>query len=52
MDSFILWWEANSRKFDEVERYDPTNDTWAKEAPMPTARHGLGSHHMMTRYLQ
>jgi hypothetical protein len=29
--------------FDEVERYDPTTDTWAVLDDMPTPRHGTGA---------
>lgn len=39
---YALGGEQIQGTFDEVERYDPANDTWTREAPMPTARHGLG----------
>jgi N-acetylneuraminic acid mutarotase len=32
-----------SATFDDAERYDPKNDSWAKPPLMPTARHGLAA---------
>jgi len=38
---YVLGGEQNQGTFDNNERYDPASDTWSKELPMPTARHGL-----------
>jgi N-acetylneuraminic acid mutarotase len=39
---YVLGGEENQGTFDTNERYDPANNTWTIESPMPTARHGLG----------
>jgi N-acetylneuraminic acid mutarotase len=39
---YVLGGEQNQGTFDSNERYDPANNTWTIESPMPTARHGLG----------
>ena len=36
----VLGGEQNQGTFDSNERYDPANNTWTIESPMPTARHG------------
>jgi hypothetical protein len=35
--------EGADGTFHENEAYDPARDVWQAMAPMPTARHGLGS---------
>ncbi|TVP40902.1 kelch repeat-containing protein [Candidatus Nitrosocosmicus arcticus] len=40
--NYVLGGEQNRGTFDSNERYDADTNTWTKELPMPTARHGLG----------
>ena len=40
---YVFGGEATDGTFGENEAYDPARDTWQAMAPMPTARHGLGS---------
>jgi len=36
-----------SRTFDENEAYDPLDDEWSTEAPMPLGRHGLAAQEVL-----
>ena len=36
---YVLGGERLQGTFDNNERYDPANNMWTVEAPMPTARH-------------
>ncbi|MGE0645510.1 MAG: kelch repeat-containing protein [Nitrospira sp.] len=40
---YVFGGEGAAGTFNENETYDPVRDTWERLAPMPTARHGLGS---------
>src|SRR2546421_8774263 len=40
---YVFGGEAPSGTFRENEAYHPASDSWEALAPMPTARHGLGS---------
>jgi hypothetical protein len=37
----ILGGESSSAVFAEVQAYDPVQDSWHLETPLPTARHGI-----------
>ena len=47
MDGFVYVFGGETfsppTTFNNVERYDPNNDSWVALPPMPTARHGLGA---------
>lgn len=44
---YVFGGEGNNNNplgtFADNESYDPITDTWRKEVPMPTARHGIGA---------
>ena len=40
---YVFGGEGADGTFRENEAYDPARDAWQSMAPMPTARHGLGS---------
>jgi hypothetical protein len=40
---YVFGGEGADGTFPLNESYDPTQDAWKSMAPMPTARHGLGS---------
>jgi hypothetical protein len=40
---YVFGGEGADGTFRENEAYDPVRDAWLAMAPMPTARHGLGS---------
>ena len=48
---YVLGGERLQGTFDNNERYDPANNMWTVEAPMPTARHGLGVVSIDDRYI-
>jgi hypothetical protein len=37
----VLGGESSSTVFGHVQAYDPLQDSWRLEAPLPTARHGI-----------
>jgi N-acetylneuraminic acid mutarotase len=40
---YVFGGEEPSKTFNNNERYDSRTNKWFVEAPMPTARHGLGA---------
>jgi N-acetylneuraminic acid mutarotase len=40
---YVFGGEGSGGTFNQNEAYDPVGDRWQGMAPLPTARHGLGS---------
>jgi N-acetylneuraminic acid mutarotase len=43
---YVFGGEEPTKTFNNNEKYDAMTNQWTSEAPMPTARHGLGAVHI------